>query len=217
MPNSHKIASRHHSAMTRKKGFTLVEIAIVLVVIGLLLGGILQGQSLIRSMRVKDVVATAKDLTIASQQFKDRYRYLPGDWPFVANEIPGININDNGNGNGIIESAPIPVPAPGPGTTTESNNVPIHLFNAGFIRSPDLKSYYGATRVRNNPGNTYPSPIPATIQHVIEFDNLPCDVAVEVDLKLDDGNIAGGRSRASITPAACAIANTVVPRFATPL
>lgn len=217
MPNFHKSDARHRSTQKRQRGFTLVEIAIVLVIIGLLLGGILQGQSLLRSMRVKDVVATAKDLTIASQQFKDRYRYLPGDWPFVANEIPNINVNDNGNGNGIIDSAAIPVPLPGVGSTTESNNVPIHLFNAGFIRSANITSYYGTVRVRSNPGNTYPSPIPATILHVIEFDNLPCDVAVEVDLKLDDGNIALGRSRASITPAACAVANTVVPRFATPL
>lgn len=209
MPDFHKSGSLYRSVQTRQKGFTLVEIAIVLVIIGLLLGGVLQGQSLLRSMRVKDLVATAKDLTIASQQFKDRYRYLPGDWPFVANQIP--NVLTGGNGNGIINSA------------AESNNVPVHLFNAGFIRSTQLQSYYGTVRVLGNTaaaGSVVAggsNPIPATVLNIIEFVNLPCDVAVEVDLKLDDGDITTGTSRASITTAACSVANTIVPGFATPL
>lgn len=187
----------------------MVEMTIVLVIIGLLLGGILQGQSLIRSMRVKDIVVTAKDLTTASQQFKDRYRYLPGDWRYSVNEIPNVTIG--GDGNGIIN------------TSTESNNVPVHLFNAGFIRSTQLKSHYGTVRVLGNnaaagsvvAGGSNPVPVP--ILNVIEFANLPCDVAAEVDLKLDDGDIVKGSSRASITTAACSVADTIVPGFATPL
>lgn len=209
MPNFHKPGTRHRSTPTVQQGFTLVEIAIVLVIIGLLLGGILQGQSLIRSMRVKDVVVTAKDLTAASQQFKDRYRYLPGDWRYSANEIPNVTVG--GDGNGIIN------------TVTESNNVPIHLFNAGFIRSTQLQSYYGTVRVLGNnaaAGSVVASgsnPIPASVLNVIEFANLPCDVAVEVDLKLDDGDIIKGSSRASITATACSAANAIAPGFATPL
>tara|TARA_R110001599_G_scaffold64023_3_gene178577 strand:+ start:152805 stop:153416 length:612 start_codon:yes stop_codon:yes gene_type:complete len=203
MPNFRKFSA------PLMRGFTLVEMAIVLVIIGLLLGGVLQGQSLIRSMRVKDLVATAKDLTIASQQFKDRYRYLPGDWRYTANEIPNVTIG--GDGSGIINTA------------IESNNVPVHLFNAGFIRSTQLRSYYGTVRVL---GNTISAgslvaagsnPIPVTVLNIIEFADLPCDVATEVDLKLDDGDISKGSSRGSITPAACSIADTIVPGFATPL
>lgn len=209
MPDFHKFGARNPLAPANQKGFTLVEIAVVLVIIGLLLGGILQGQSLIRAMRVKDIVATGKDLSIASQQFKDRYHYLPGDWKYTANEIPNVTVG--GDGSGIIN------------TTTESNNVPVHLFNAGFIRSAQLQSVYGTVRVLGNTaaaGSVVASgsnPIPAAILNVIEFANLPCDVAVEVDLKLDDGDITKGTSRASITSAACAIENTVVPGFATPL
>lgn len=209
MPNFHKTGLQHPSIQTYQKGFTLVEIAIVLVIIGLLLGGILQGQSLIRAMRVKDIVATAKDLTVASQQFKDRYRYLPGDWSYTPNEIPNVTVG--GNGNGIINSG------------TESNNVPVHLFNAGFIRSPQLQSIYGTVRVLGNnvaAGSVVAAgsnPIPATVLNVIEFANLPCDVAVEVDLKLDDGNITTGTSRGSVTMGTCAVEGTIVPGFATPL
>lgn len=207
MPDFHKFSVRNPLVPAYQKGFTLVEIAVVLVIIGLLLGGVLQGQSLLRAMRVKDIVATAKDLSIASQQFKDRYRYLPGDWKYTANEIPNVTVG--GDGSGIIN------------TTTESNNVPVHLFNAGFIRSAQLQSVYGTVRVLGNTAGSVvasgSNPIPAAILNVIEFANLPCDVAVEVDLKLDDGDITKGTSRASITSAACAIENTVVPGFATPL
>lgn len=209
MPNFHKSEAMHRPASTSQHGYTLVEIAIVLVIIGLLLGGILQSQSLIRSMRVKDILVTAKDLSTASQYFKDRYRYLPGDWRYTANEIPNVTVG--GDGNGIIN------------TVAESNNVPVHLFNAGFIRSSQIKTHYGTARVL---GNTIAAgsvvagganPVPATTLNLIEFANLPCDVAVEIDLKLDDGDISRGNSRASITTAACAVADTIVPAFATPL
>jgi prepilin-type N-terminal cleavage/methylation domain-containing protein len=198
----------HNPDRAVMRGFTLVEITIVLVIIGLLIGGILQGQTLIRSMRVKDIVVTAKDLSTASQYFKDRYHYLPGDWVFTANEIP--NVVGGGNGNGIINTA------------AESTNVPNHLFNAGFIRvsAVQMQTPYGTVRVLGNTvgaGSVVAAganPIPATILNIIEFANLPCDVVQEVDLKLDDGNIVRGNSRASV--AAC-VGDTIVPGFATPL
>lgn len=189
-------------------GFTLVEIAVVLVIAGLLLGGVLQGHALIQSMRVKDIVVTVKDLGTASQQFKDRYRYLPGDWVFVANEIP--NVIAGGNGNGIID------------TPAESANAANHLFNAGFIRlgAAQMRTHYGAVRMLGNAAAAGSivaggaNPLPRTTLNIIEFTNLPCEVALEVDLKLDDGDLARGSSRASV--AAC-LSGTLVPGFATPL
>ena len=63
----------------RQSGFTLVEIAIVLVIIGLLLGGIIQGQQLINSARVKNLAETNSGVQAAYFGFIDRYRQIPGD------------------------------------------------------------------------------------------------------------------------------------------
>ncbi|MBC7918867.1 MAG: prepilin-type N-terminal cleavage/methylation domain-containing protein [Rhodoferax sp.] len=65
--------------MTRQAGFTLVEIAIVLVIIGLLLGGVLKGQELIENSRIKSIVADMKAVQAAYNGYIDRYKALPGD------------------------------------------------------------------------------------------------------------------------------------------
>jgi prepilin-type N-terminal cleavage/methylation domain-containing protein len=63
----------------KQSGFTLVEIAIVLVVIGLLLGGILKGQQLINSARVRNLADQNSGVQAAYYGFVDRFRNLPGD------------------------------------------------------------------------------------------------------------------------------------------
>ncbi len=62
-------------------GFTLVEIAIVLVIIGLLLGGILKGQEMITQARIKNVVNDFNGITAAYFSYMDRYKAVPGDDP----------------------------------------------------------------------------------------------------------------------------------------
>ena len=64
---------------TKQAGFTLVEIAIVLVIIGLLLGGILKGQEMITQAKIKNVVNDFNGITAAVNSYQDRYRQLPGD------------------------------------------------------------------------------------------------------------------------------------------
>ena len=65
----------------KHKGFTLIEIAIVLVIIGLLLGGVLQGQQLIENSRVKQAVNSFNGIAAATFSYQDRYGRLPGDDP----------------------------------------------------------------------------------------------------------------------------------------
>src|SRR5687768_4136360 len=65
----------------KHKGFTLIEIAIVLVIIGLLLGGVLQGQQLIENSRVRSAVNYFNGLATATFSYQDRYGKLPGDDP----------------------------------------------------------------------------------------------------------------------------------------
>lgn len=63
----------------KQAGFTLVEIAIVLVIIGLLLGGVLKGQELINSARVKNMVGDFRTVSALVYGYQDRFRAFPGD------------------------------------------------------------------------------------------------------------------------------------------
>lgn len=62
-----------------KRGFSLVELSIVLVILGLLVGGILAGQSLIRAAELKGVLRDVRKYSTAVAAFQDKYRGLPGD------------------------------------------------------------------------------------------------------------------------------------------
>ena len=84
--------------MKQQRGFTLVEIAIVLVIIGLLLGGVLKGQELLTNARVKRVINDFDGTSAAIFSYQDRYKQMPGD-DNTANGRWGAT---NGNGNGII-------------------------------------------------------------------------------------------------------------------
>ena len=65
--------------MNKQSGFTLVEIAIVLVIIGLLLGGVLKGQELINSAKVKSIVNDFRTVSSFVYSYQDRFRVFPGD------------------------------------------------------------------------------------------------------------------------------------------
>lgn len=91
----------------KQSGFTLVEIAIVLVIIGLLLGGILKGQQLINSARVRNMADQNSGVQAAYFGFIDRFRQIPGDMPgaaacaaigSVVNGCPGAGVGGDQNG-----------------------------------------------------------------------------------------------------------------------
>ena len=86
----------------RQKGFTLVEIAIVLIIIGLLLGGILKGQELINSARVRNLADQNAAVQTAYYGFIDRYRQVPGDWAKAeATRAIGKTVNTPASGSGV--------------------------------------------------------------------------------------------------------------------
>lgn len=66
---------------TRPHAFSLIELSIVLVILGLLTGGILSGQSLIRAAELRSVSADVQRYTAAIYSFRDKYFALPGDMP----------------------------------------------------------------------------------------------------------------------------------------
>lgn len=87
-----------------QRGFTLVELAIVLVIIGLLLGGILKGQELIAATRVNSTVAQVKAIDAAAYTFQDTYGGLPGDLASAITRVPNCTVA-NGCGPDATGSA----------------------------------------------------------------------------------------------------------------
>ena len=91
--------------MKNENGFTLVELAIVLMIIGLLIGGILRGQELMENARVSSTIQQVKAYQGAKVTFMDTYSSLPGDLPTATSRVPGCtaaNFCGNGDGNGMI-------------------------------------------------------------------------------------------------------------------
>lgn len=79
----------------KNRGFTLVELAIVMLIIGLLIGGILKGGELIRNSRVTATIAQVKAVQAALTTFRDKYDALPGDMITAALRLPGCNNDAN--------------------------------------------------------------------------------------------------------------------------
>lgn len=90
-----------HAFKRRQSGFTLIEIAIVLVIIGLLLGGILKGQELINSARVKNLASDFRNVPVFIYGYQDKFRSLPGDDSAAQTHLN--NTASNGNGDGVID------------------------------------------------------------------------------------------------------------------
>ena len=195
----------------QQKGFTLVEIAVVLVIIGLLLGAILQGQQLIQSARVSNLSDQQAGIQAAYFGFIDRYRAVPGDMPSdAAQDAIGEQINGGGLGRGRL---PSPDGDDDAGEYTDHwsalNGVWEQLAKAGFIRG----SYTGVNSEPNSgdaPENAFnalvllsrhdgyedantDNPPPRLLFNFGE--NIPASIARELDQKLDDGRPDSGSLR----------------------
>ena len=185
----------------QQAGFTLIEIAIVLVIIGLLLGGVLKWQELITSARVRNLISTQDGTKAAYFGFLDRYRALPGDYTGAVANIPGCAGCQAGNGNGQILLN---------GAIVESISAWEHLAKAGFITGSYV--YAAADTAASTPTNPYGSFIQlifdnvyregaadtGTARHNLKTGaTIPSDILAEVDRKVDDGFAATGQLRHS--------------------
>ncbi len=109
-------------------GFTLVELAIVLVIIGLIIGGVLVGQDMIKGAEIRATAGQFEKYSAAVNTFKDKYRQIPGDMPDAAATQFGFTTT-GGNGNGLIQD-----PA---GTSVllggETTNIWVNLSTASLV------------------------------------------------------------------------------------
>lgn len=169
----------------RQSGFTLVEIAIVLVIIGLLIGGVLKGREMITNAKIKRIENDFGGVSAAIYAYQDRYGVLPGDDPGASTRFAGTWIAaDNGNGNGNITG--------GWSTTTntnESRKMWKHLRGAGLIAGPVDTS----NASYQQPSNAFGGLLGVDIGlynlsgHNIVFGEIPGDIAQILEARGDDG------------------------------
>ncbi len=128
---------RFHQHSSKNHGFTLMEISIVLVIIGLVIGGILMSKEMIFTAGIRKQVRQVEEYTIAYGTFKLKYHCMPGDCANASKQFPTAA---NGNGNNLIEATAILAPfAPNRSADNnfdfEQSNFFTHLQLAELIRS----------------------------------------------------------------------------------
>lgn len=114
-----------------QKGFTLVELAVVMIIVGLLIGGILKGQELIANAQVSATVSQAKGIEAAASTFRDSFRAFPGDMANAATRLPNCTAAPCGDGDG--DGRVNPAPDADAGAGDEGHNFFIHLLVADLI------------------------------------------------------------------------------------
>lgn len=83
----------------KTKGFTLFELSILLIIIGLVLGGVLVGRDMIHAAELRRVVTDMDKYIAAMNAFRLKYNCIPGDCPNATDFFPGTS---NGDGDGVI-------------------------------------------------------------------------------------------------------------------
>lgn len=192
---------------SQQSGFTLVEIAIVLVIIGLLLGGVLKGAELVENAKVRKAVNEFNGTTAAYYSYQDRYSRVPGDdgRTLAALQARGGNwanltASSVGNRDGILYARE--------GWTFvgagEGDAFWNQLRAAGFVNG-DLT----LTAREALPNNTFGGLMGITSSSInnnlnglkICMSQVPGKHAVSLDSQLDDGNGATGKMRGTLSVA----------------
>jgi len=221
-----------------QSGFTLIEIAIVLVIIGLLLGGVLKGQELINSAKVKNLATDFRNIPVFIYGYQDKFKSLPGDDPTLS----GANTHLTGAAACGPAGTATTICTPGNGLINGFWND----YNAGseaylfwqHVRLAGLTS--GPTTIPPSPGagdgfrpvnaaggeigiqsgtavagaapiySDLAKTLPIRGTYIICSPNILGKFAKQLDVQLDDGNTAGGSmmSIAGTAVASVAVSNT---------
>ncbi|HCR85465.1 MAG TPA: hypothetical protein DIV86_02190 [Alphaproteobacteria bacterium] len=193
-----------------KKGFTLVELAIVIIIVGLIIGGILAGQNLLNNAERQKVVKEFQKYNNAMSSFKQQYNALPGDMANATTYWTGLDSWHNGDGDGYIEGFDgeclyVPVLL----NTSELLNEKINLSTGGYVLPSKIKGtrfFVCSTSADWDTENGY-SGIASGYSIYDKTGNylslapfessdyngpLAAETAIYIDQKIDDGKASSG-------------------------
>ena len=194
---------------SKQSGFTLVEIAIVLVIIGLLLGGVLKGQELINSAKVKNFATDFRNIPLFIYGYQDKFRALPGD---DANAVTHLG--------GAATAAGVTLLAP---TLATQGNATLNGLYNSITGADETVAFWQQVRLAGlAAGSTAMTSIPAEmptnadggrigIQSVVPItgmsgsyfvcsEGIQGKFAKQLDITLDDGNTVTGSVRVAAGP-----------------
>jgi prepilin-type N-terminal cleavage/methylation domain-containing protein len=192
--------------LKKQSGFTLVEIAIVLVIVGLLIGGVLKGQEMITNAKLKRIESDNAGIAAAMFSYQDRYLQLPGDDSGASGRFDvytTLAANANGNGDGVIgdgtDWAAVTTTVWAP-DLQETLKFFAHLRAAGLVPGGGTDS--------TRPTNAYGGQI--GIQdgaldisgHVTIFGAIEGPIAKIIEGRLDDNEPESGRVQSEVVDAA---------------
>lgn len=185
----------------KQSGFTLIEIAIVLVVIGLLLGGVLKGTELIENSKVRKTSSMVDGTIAAYYSYQDRYSRIPGDdgnlAALTARGGDWTQVTQAGNNNGTL-AVSLAQTFTGGGENTDFWQ---HLRAAGFITGDP--SAVNAAALPRNPFGGLIGITTATMGNGLNglklcLSQIPGKAAITLDSQLDDGAGDTGRLRGTL-------------------
>ncbi len=171
-----------------QKGFTLVELAIVLIIIGVIIGGILKGQGMIKNAKIRRVKTDIDGIVAAVYSYQDKYGFLPGDDPNRRDGATRLNATGctGGNGDGLFNQA-IEYPCAWQ-----------EIIGAGFVAGDPTQHNENLVAKTSPFGGHYYFRYNGTLgKNYVFVDNIPYDVARSLDEKYDDGVWNRGDVRAS--------------------
>ena len=179
-------------------GFTLVEIAIVLVIVGLLIGGVLKGQEMITNAKLKRIESDNAGLLAALYSYQDRYLQLPGDDDQASTRFSVYTTTaPDGDGDGVIGDGTdwLDSTAWAQGATGETTKFFGHLRASGLIA--------GGANDTNRPTNAFGGQIGiqegslGMVGQITVFGNIDGGIASILDGRMDDGQLQQGRVRSA--------------------
>lgn len=178
-------------------GFTLLEVAIAMAVIGLIFAMAVKAGEMINHSRVKSLASDFNHLQVALYGYQDRFRALPGDDSAASGHLPDTGVPVlNGDGNSVIDGH-------WDSTSGETFNLWQHVRLAGFIKGTADATSDHYVPLNTSGGTLGLSESVATPisglggNYIICSDDIPGKLVKQLDLTLDDGNTAGGRMMVS--------------------